>query len=106
MSFFMWGVLPIPIIGLIGLYIAWIGEEPDPEARRANRVRGLINCGIGLAMIVVGAVLSFVVSAFLAGLAGIAIAFTGLIIGGAGVIVYGGLSAITGREFSKTRFHT
>jgi len=106
MSFFMWGVLPIPILGLIGRYIAWIGEEPDPEARRANRVRGLINCGIGVAMIVVGVILTVVVTVVMTSLAGIAIAFTGLIIGGCGVIIYGGLSALTGREFSKTRFHT
>jgi hypothetical protein len=103
--FFMWGLLPIPIIGLLGLYIAYVGEEPDPEARRENRARGLINCAIGVAMIVVGIVLTVVVTVVMTSLAGIAIAFTGLIIGGCGVIIYGGLSAITGREFSKTRFH-
>lgn len=100
MNYFMWGILPIFIGGLLGIYIAIVGEEPDPVARRTNRKAGLIKCGIGVGMIVLGVVLTFLVSAVLNQIAPMAMMFTGLVIGGAFVIAYGGLSVLTGREFT------
>jgi hypothetical protein len=94
-----WAILPIPIGGLLGLYIAAVGEEPDPAARRVNRIAGLVKCGIGVGAIGLGAGLTFAVTVFLKQLAGISVVFTGLIIGGAFIIAYGGLSALTGRKF-------
>ncbi len=99
---FTWGIVPLLVAGPFSLYIAWIGEEPDPYSRRANRIAGLVKCGIGLALVAIGAVLTVVVSVFLAKVAGMTVAFTGLMLGGAVMIAYGGLSVLTGREFTKT----
>lgn len=98
---FTWGIVPLVVAGPFSLYIAWIGEEPDPEARHANRIAGLVKCGIGAALAALGGILTIVVSVFLAKLAGFGVAFTGLIFGGVMMIAYGGLSVLTGREFTK-----
>lgn len=104
MDAILWGILPIPIVGLLGIYIAWIGEEPGAEIRHANRLRGLIRCGFGVALIALGAVLTFVGTVVLKQLASVAVVFTGLMIGGAAVFFYGGLSALTGRKFDSSRW--
>ena len=85
---------PMLIFGLIGLYIAWIGEEPDPAACRRNRIRGLTKCGIGVVMAVVGVALTAVSAkgnfrVIFGGLMGIGVLF----------VIFGFLGALTGREF-------
>lgn len=101
LDFMVTGVLPIPIVGLIGLYIAYIGEEPNPTHRRRNRIRGFWACGLGFALIVLGGLLtwlSVVIAPFVGGFAYI---FTGLVIAGIGTIFFGGFSALTGRKLEK-----
>lgn len=85
---------PMFIFGLISLYIAYIGEEPDREACRANRIRGLIKCGIGAVMAVVGVALTV-----LSAKGNVRVIFSGLI--GCGVLffIFGILGAWTGRDF-------
>ncbi len=85
---------PMLIFGLIGLYIAWIGEEPERAECRKNRIRGLTKCGIGLVMAVVGVALTAVsakgnVRVIFGGLMGVGVLF----------VMFGCLGALTGREF-------
>lgn len=85
---------PMFIFGFIGLYIAYIGEEPDKVACRENRMRGLLKCGAGVGLIVLGVALTFLVA-----MAKIGVIFTGLIGGGVLFIIFGFLGALTGRDF-------
>lgn len=95
----VWGVLPVLIVGLLGLYIAWVGEEPDPRVRRANRKRGMVKCWIGIGMLIMGAIMTYAVSSVAQRVASMTIAFTGLMVGGVAMMFYGGISLLTGREF-------
>lgn len=93
------GILPILVGGLLGLYIAYVGEETDPQRRSANRFHGAIKCVGGVAMIVLGGFLTWAMSVFAKNGGGMMVVFTGLIISGIGVFAYGGLSLLTGRDF-------
>ena len=104
MDTLVWAIIPIPIFGLIGLYVACVGEEPDQEKRRANRHYGLVKCGFGLFAVALGVALTIAANALLLQFAAIGVVFTGLMIVGAGFFVYGGLSALTGREFRMNRW--
>ncbi len=85
---------PMLIFGLIGLYIACIGEEPDRAACRRNRIRGLTKCGIGAVMAVVGVALTAV-----AAKGNIRVIFGGLMGVGVLFVIFGCLGALTGRDF-------
>lgn len=85
---------PMLIFGLIGLYIAYIGEEPDRVACRRNRLRGLTKCGIGLVMAASGVALTAISAK-----GSIKVIFGGLMGVGVLFVIFGFLGAWTGREF-------
>jgi hypothetical protein len=85
---------PMLIFGLIGLYIACIGEEPDRVACRRNRIRGLSKCGIGAVMAVIGVALTAVSAK-----GNVGVIFGGLMGGGVLFVIFGSLGALTGRDF-------
>gem|GEM_PF-4385654 len=99
---FLKAILPVLVVGLIALYIAWIGQEPDPFARRANRLRGLGACVLGVVLSIAGVAITYAVNVFLPDF-GFWFVFTGLIFGGLITIACGCLSIITGRKFETRR---
>lgn len=94
------GIGPILVFGLIGLYIAYVGEEPDPEECRRNRYGGIVSGVVGIVMFIIGVTLTAFVSS---GMGGGYIIFYGLMGSGVLAFIFGGLSALTGRNFRSER---
>lgn len=98
--FVVLGIGPILVFGLIGLYIAYVGEEPDPEECRRNRYGGIVSGVIGLVMFIIGVALTAFVSR---SMSGGYIIFYGLMGSGVLAFIFGCLSALTGRNFRSER---